>query len=437
MFAVSLTTTDVELLAIIVVLLVLSTFLAMAETALTRMTKSRARALAEAGGFGSRRVADLVDQPAEFLNVVLLVVLVAQLVQATLVGVVAQRLFGGWGIAIATVINVVVVFVIAEAIPKTWAIEHTDRAAKLSAPFIWPLVRFWPLRMLSRGLIGMANIILPGKGLADGPFVSEEELLALADVAVSEDVIEAEERELIEQVIEFGDTICREVMVPRPDMVVADDSDSVTHVLGVALDAGRSRVPVCGENIDDVTGVAYVKDLVRAARAGREGERVSRFARRPFFVPETKRIAELLPEMQQRKSHFAIVIDEYGGTAGIVTLEDIIEELVGEIVDEFDHEEAPFERLPGGAVRARARMSIFDLNDELPELLGFELPEGDWDTVGGLLLHLLGHVPFNGESARGDGFRLVAERVVGRRIETVLIERDGEAVDGAVEGNGR
>ena len=418
MFAAALTGVDVELIVIIVVLLVLSTFLAMAETALTRMTLSRARALAESGAFGGRRVLALVEQPVEFLNVVLLVVLVAQLVQATLVGVVAQRLFGGWGIAVATVINVVVVFVIAEAIPKTWAIQHTDRAARLSAPFIWPMVRFWPLRMLSRALIGMSNVLLPGKGLADGPFVSEEELLALADVAVSEEVLEVEERELIEQVIEFGDTICREVMVPRPDVLAVHAEQTVSEVIGLALDGGRSRVPVYGNGIDDVVGVAYVKDLVRASRAGRDADPVLRFARTPFFVPETKRIAELLGEMRSRRAHLAIAIDEYGGTAGIVTLEDVLEELVGDITDEYDRADTMVEHLPGGAVRLQARMPI----DEASEVLGVELTEGDWDTVGGLVLHLLGHVPFEGESVEHDGLRLRAEAVKGRRIGAVRVE---------------
>lgn len=417
--AVEFGTAELEMSVAIVVLFVVSIFLAMAETALTRLSPTRARAIAGEGGMGARRLPALVERPEEFLNVVLLVVLVCQLVQATLVGILGERLFGSWGVAVATIVNVVVVFVVAEAIPKTWAIEHTERAARLSSGVVWRLSRLWPLPWIARGLIGLTNVIIPGKGLKKGPFVSEEEFLALAEEAVSADILEEGERELIEQVIEFGDTICREVMMPRPDVLAVADTMSVAEVLDRSLTAGHSRVPVYGDGIDDVTGVAYVKDLVRASRSGRDGDPVRRFARRPFFVPETKRIAELLGEMRSRKSHIAVVVDEYGGTAGIVTMEDLIEELVGEISDEYDVDDAMVQHLPGGSVRLRARMSI----DEASEVLGVELPDGDWDTLGGLMFHLLGHVPFEGESVVHDGFRLRAEQVKGRRIGAVRFER--------------
>lgn len=419
LFAAEFGTADLQMTIAIVALLVISIYLSMAETALTRISPSRARAIASEGGFGTKRLTALVAEPEKFLNVVLLVVLVCQLVQATLVGILGERLFGSWGVVFATVINVVVVFIVAEAIPKTWAIEHTETAARYSSAVVWRLSRFWPLPWIARGLIGLTNIIIPGKGLKKGPFVSEEEFLALTEEAVSADILEEGERELIAQVIEFGDTICREVMVPRPDMLAVPSIDTVTSVLDRALTAGRSRVPVYGEGIDDIIGVAYVKDLVRASRAGREADPVLWFARNPFFVPETKRISDLMSEMRTRKSHIAIVIDEYGGTSGLVTLEDVLEELVGEIVDEYDHEVDMIERLPGGAIRVQARMLIDDLDEELD----VELPEGDWDTIGGLMFHLLGHVPFEGETVRLDGLRLRAGRVKGRRIGTVTIER--------------
>ncbi|MEX1218708.1 MAG: hemolysin family protein [Acidimicrobiales bacterium] len=410
---------DGWMLLAIGIFLAVSIFLSLAETALTRMTVSKAQVIAERGGLGSKRILRLVAHPEEFLNVVLLVVLVCQLVQATLVGLVADNLFGAWGLVLATFVNVVVVFVVAEAIPKTWAVQNTERASRIAAPVVWAMTRFWPFKVIAKSLIGLTNVIMPGKGLKQGPFVSEAEILALADQAVSADILEEEERELIEQVIEFGDTICREVMVPRPDMLAVSDSLTVADVLDAALAAGRSRVPVFGEGIDDVTGVAYMKDLVRASRTGRDAVVVSRFARRAFFVPETKRISELMAEMKLRKAHMAIVIDEYGGTAGLVTLEDLIEELVGEIVDEFDHEDSMVQRFPGGVLRVQARMSI----DEVSSLLGVEFSEGDWDTIGGLMFHLLGHVPVEGESATEGEFRLYAEQVKGRRIGMVRIER--------------
>jgi CBS domain containing-hemolysin-like protein len=414
---VAVTGADVAMIVAIVVLLLFSVYLALAETALTRMTRAKAQALAEDGRTGGRKLLGLVSHPERFLNPVLLVVLVCQLVQATLTGIVADRLFGPIGIAIATFFNVVFVFVFAEAAPKTWAIQNPERAALVSAGPVSALAAFWPLRMLSKGLIGLTNWILPGKGLKEGPFISEEELLALADVAVEEDVIEEEERKLIEQIIEFGDTVVREVMVPRTDMVTVPHDFRVADVMEVVLLNGLSRLPVTGMSVDDVVGIVYAKDLMRAERDGQSDRDVSSLVRPAHFVPETKRVAELLPEMQKDQYHMAIAVDEYGGTAGLVTLEDLIEELVGEIVDEFDREEPMIEPLPDGAVRVNARMSIDEVND----LVHADLPEGDWDTIAGLMFHLLGHIPVEGETVEVDGHVLRAERVKGRRIGRVRI----------------
>jgi CBS domain containing-hemolysin-like protein len=208
-------------------------------------------------------------------------------------------------------------------------------------------------------------------------------------------------------------------MVPRPDMVTIEARAKASDALELFMSAGFSRIPVFEQGIDDVVGIVYAKDLMRATRDGRADEAVRELARQARFVPETKRVAELMPEMQQEKTHMAIVVDEYGGTAGLVTLEDLIEELVGEIVDEYDVEEAPVEPLPDGDVRVNARMPIDELND----LLETQFPQGDWDTVGGLVYNLLGHVPTEGESVEFDGHRLRAERVQGRRIGRVRISK--------------
>lgn len=412
------TSSQTVMLVVILVMLAASIFLALAETSLTRMTATKATALAEEGRRGAKSLSWLVNHPERFLNVVLLVVLVCQLVQATLTGILANQLFGAWGVAVGTFINVVVVFVLAEAAPKTWAIQHPERSALLSARPIAALARFWPLRLLSQGLIGLTNVILPGKGLKEGPFVSEEELLAIVDAAVAEEVIESGERKLIGQIIEFGDTVVREVMVPRPDMVTVPATLRVPDAMEVAILHGYSRLPATAGDIDDVAGFVYAKDLMRAERDGDADREVSTLLRTARFVPETKRIAELLREMQAEQFHMAVVVDEYGGTAGLVTLEDIIEELVGEIVDEYDREEPMVERVLGGRVRVNARLPV----DELNEMLGSSLPEGDWDTVGGLLFHLLGRVPIVGDWASSDGWLLVAERVQGRRISRIVVQ---------------
>jgi putative hemolysin len=367
----------------------------------------------------------LVEHPEQFLNPILLLVLLCHLVMASLVGVLSERAFGPPGVAIAIFFEVVVIFVLAEAVPKTYAVQHADRAALLVAPIVYAIARFPLIRVFSRALIGLANVLVPGKGLKTGPFVSEEELLALADVAEEEEVIERTERALIHSIIEFGDTVVREVMVPRPDMVTVEARATSADVMELIIPAGFSRIPVYEQGIDDIVGILFAKDLMRELREGNGEKPVRELARKPRFVPETKRVAELLPEMQKEKAHMAIVVDEYGGTAGLVTLEDLIEELVGEIVDEYDVEEAPVEPLPGGGVRVNARMPI----DELNELLEAEFPEGDFDTVGGLMFNLLGHVPTEGESVEYDGHQLRAEKVQGRRIGRVRISPVAQDTD--------
>jgi CBS domain containing-hemolysin-like protein len=403
----------------IFVLLVIAGFLAMAETSLTRLNRVRALSLEEEGRKRAPALVRLVDHPERFLNPVLLLVLACHLSAATLVGFLAERLFGAIGVVIATAFEVGVIFVFAEAIPKTYAVQRTDQAALLVTPLVSAIVRVPPVRWVARALIGLANAILPGKGLKQGPFVSEQELLATVDVAVEDEVIESQERALIHSIIHFGDTVVREVMVPRPDMVSVEARAEVKDVMAVAIQAGLSRIPVYEQGIDDIIGIVYAKDLMRSVAEGREEEPVRDLARDAMFVPETKRVAELMREMQAKKFHMAIVVDEYAGTAGLVTLEDLIEELVGEIVDEYDVEEPSVESLAGGDVRVNARMPI----DELNELLDTELPEGDWDTVGGLVYNLLGHVPVEGETVEFDGHRLRAEKVQGRRIGRVRITR--------------
>jgi putative hemolysin len=413
----SLRGSDLVLIAVIVVLLFFSGVLALSETSLTRMNRIRARPLVEEGRRGASILLRLVEHPERFLNPILLLTLLCQLVAASLIAIVADHLFGALGVVVATAFEVVVVFVLGEAAPKTWAMQHPDRAALLAAPLVAGVMRFPPLRILSTGLIALSNLLLPGKGLRQGPFISEREFLAMADVAAEEEVIESEELTLIRSIITFGDTVVRAVMVPRPDMVAVGAGEAVGSVIEKAIVAGYSRIPIYETNIDDIAGIVFTKDLMRAARDGHADSPVRSLLRDAHFVPETKRVAELMREMQGEKFHIAIAVDEYGGTAGLVTLEDLIEELVGEIVDEFDVEEPLIEPLPGGGLRVNARMPVGELN----EVIHAELPMGDWDTVGGLVLNLLGHVPTEGESVEVDGHRLSAEKIQGRRIGRVRV----------------
>jgi putative hemolysin len=414
------------MLVAIGVLLVVTMLLAGAETALGRMPRTRAQVLDAEGRRGARKLLELAGRPDQFVNPLLFALLVTQLAQATLVGIVAERLGGLAGLAIGMAIDIVVVFVVT-ASARTWAVLHPDRAALAAAGPVSALIRFPLLRLTTRALIGLTNVLLPGRGLKQGPYVSEEELLAVAELGVEEGVIEEHERALIESIIEFGDTVVREVMVPRPDMVTVGQDFRVADVMEVVLLNGYSRLPVIGDSIDDVVGITYAKDLMRAERDGEEDLPVAQLVRAARYVPETKRVPDMLREMQRDKFHMAIVVDEYGGTAGLVTLEDIIEELVGEIVDEFDVEDPLVEPLAGGGVRVDARTAL----DEVNELLHAELPEGDWDTIGGLLYHQLGHVPVEGESVVVDGWLLTAQRIQGRRIGRVRITRQ-DGMEGAV-----
>jgi len=348
---------------------------------------------------------------------VLLLILIAQLTTATLVGALVESRGGAWGIVAGIVLQIVLFFVVGEVAPKTFAVQQTDRVALALSGFLSAITNFPPFRWISRGLIGLANVVLPGKGLKQGPFVTEEDLRTMADVAADEAAIEREERELIHSIFEFGDTFVREVMLPRSDMAVVSTADTVDDAINTAIRGGYSRLPVWDRRPDEITGIVYLKDLVRIARAGGADREVRAVVQPAVVVPEQKRAAELLREMQAHRFHMAIVIDEYGDTAGLVTMEDLLEEIVGPIADEYDRAEPRIERLADGAFLVPGRSPI----DELNEALDTELPATEWDTVGGLVFNLLGHVPAEGETVRCQGYELRTERVQGHRIVSVTI----------------
>ena len=408
---------DWLLVAAIVVLFLISGVLAMSETAFTRMSRVRALALEEEGRSRATRLARLLERPERTLNSLLLVILVCQLVSANLIGVLLEQNLGTIGFVVGIVVEIAVFFVFFEVVPKTFAIQHTDRAALLVAPILSFLTNFAPLRVVSRALIGLANVVLPGRGLKEGPFVTEEEIRQMADVAADEEAIERDERRLIHSIFEFGDMVVREAMTPRTDMVAIDADATIEDGITAAIEAGFSRLPAYEESTDNIIGLVFLKDLVSLARASKRNEPVRTALREAVFVPEQKRVAELLREMQTKQFHMAIVIDEYGGTSGLVTLEDLLEEIVGDIADEYDIEEPTVERLPDGALRVPGGTSIDDVSDEL----GIELPDTEWDTVGGLVFNLLGHVPEEGECVRFQGLEFRTERVKGRRIVSVHI----------------
>ena len=417
MIALEFSTTDLWMVIAIFTILIVLAFCSAAEMGLSRMTKPKADALVDQGQRSAKVLARLVSEPERWINPLLLTVFICQIVQSTLTAVVFDDLFGTWGVVAGVFINVLVFFIFAEAVPKTYAVIFPQRAALLTARPISALVAFPPLRWFSRGLIGLTNVIVRGKGLEKGPFVSEQELLGIVEAAAHDGEIEHEESQLIKSVVEFGDTVAREIMVPRPDMVVVEQDATITEALDVAIAKGVSRLPVLAEDDDDVIGLTYAKDLMRMERDGKGSAPVTDAMRPAHVVPENKPVSRLMREMQAQKYHLAFVADEYGAIAGLITLEDCLEELVGDIVDEHDTEQAEVERLTNGDYLVDGGMAVEDLND----LLDTHLPDDDWETIGGFLFSTLEHVPEVGESVDFDGWRFRAHEVEGRRVRRLRV----------------
>ena len=408
------------MLVIICGLLVGLTFLSLAEMSLSRITKQKAQALVEQNAKSAKMILKLAAEPTRWVNPLLLTVNIFQTVQATLTGVVAGRLFGAAGVIVGVALNVIIFFVLAEAGPKTYGLLHPVRGATITARPVTAIVGFLPLQMMSRWLIKLTNVIVGGKGLAAGPFISEQEFLGIVEAAAQDSVIEHEERELIESVIEFGDTIVREIMIPRPDIVTINDDLTVSNALDIIVDNQLSRLPVLradDDDQDDLVGVVFAKDLFAADRSGRGSESIKNLLHKVEVVPETKLVSDLMRQMQAEKFHLAMVADEYGLLAGLVTLEDCLEELVGEIGDEHDEDDLSVQRQANGDWLVIGVTTINRLN----EVLDQKISEDEYDTVGGLVFGLLGHVPEVDEFIVHDKLRFSVEELDGRRIQTVRI----------------
>jgi len=397
--------------------------LSAAEAALWRMSRVRAEELQDEGRAGSGALVRIVGDSAAYLSVTAFLRVVAEATAAVLITLGATDLVDGFWkpllIAIGTM--ALVSFVIVGVSPRTLGRQHADRVALVAAPFVVWLRRV--LGPLARVLVAVGNAVTPGRGYRDGPFQSESELRDLVDLAGESAVIEAGEREMIHSVFELGDTIAREVMVPRTDMVAIDEDRVCRQAMSLFLRSGFSRIPVLGDGSDDVLGLLYFKDVARRVNADPEAAAlpVVQQMRPMHYVPESKPVDDLLREMQRDQSHFAMVVDEYGGTAGLVTIEDILEEIVGEIADEYDREAPGVEPLADGTVRVPATMDI----DDLADLFEVEIEEDEVDTVGGLIGKTIGRVPIVGSSCEVAGLRLTAERMAGRRhrIASVIVER--------------
>jgi CBS domain containing-hemolysin-like protein len=394
-----------------------------------------ALALVSATGAAERAEGKLATVAADlprYMSVLLLLRALCEVFAAVLVTVAFVSWLGNdWRAVLASLAVVIGLrYLLTGVRPQTGRVgPRTERTAQRAAAFLFPLTR--ALGPLPRLLVACGNALPPARRARppaneEGP-VDRAELRGLVDYLERRNGIEPGERDMVRSVFELGDTIVREVMVPRTDMVFIEADKTVEQALSLALRSGFSRIPVVGENADDVVGIAYLKDIVAWSHehpGAEAAEKVATVIRPASYVPDSKPVDELLRQMQAQRNHVAIVIDEYGGTAGLVTIEDILEEIVGEITDEYDNEQPPVEWLSDGSARVTARLSA----TELGELFGVNLEEEDVETVAGLLAHALGRVPIAGSTATVHGLRLTAENLAGRRnkIGTVLVEREGD-----------
>lgn len=376
------------------ILLLVTSALRAAGAALVRTSRADALHDAAEGNEGAAAVADLLElrariQPA--LAPVLTGLLVLAVIPLTWA---VSSLVSGWWLALVVLVMAVVLVIVTDLVPRTIGRSRSSSLAYRLAPLLAVSIRL---------------------GDAANDLVSDEDEQEADDATSDND----EELELISSIIEFGDTIVREVMMPRTDMVTLPASASTDEAVDLVLEAGRSRVPLTGENVDDIVGILYARDLLELYDQHSPPRPCLEIAHDPYFVPETKPIADLLREMQANQRHLAIVVDEFGGTAGLVTIEDLLEEIVGEIVDEYDTEEPMVIPLEEGGLLVDARLDV----DDLASALGIEFPDADWDTVGGLILGLAGRVPKTGESFEYDDLLLTAEQVQGRRVAMVRVAR--------------
>ncbi|AHD20323.1 hemolysin family protein [Rhodococcus pyridinivorans] len=416
----------VPLVVLAVVLVVLGGLFAAVDSALNTVSAARAEELAKEGRPSARRLLGLLDDRPRYVNLTVLLRILCEITATVvLVGALLAVLDRTWALVVGAAVMVIVDYVVIGVSPRTLGRQHAYPIA---------LAATGPLRVLgvllgpiSRILISVGNAVTPGRGFRNGPFSNEIELRELVDLAQESGVVADEERRMIQSVFDFGDTTAREIMVPRPEMVWIEETKTAGQATSLAVRSGHSRIPVIGENVDDIRGVVYLKDLVQQTYYHRDGGRsvsVADVMRPAVFVPDSKRLDDLLADMQRDRNHMAILVDEYGGIAGLVTIEDVIEEIVGEIADEYDTGEIPdVEELGDDTYRVSARLPVEDLG----ELFDIDIEDDEVDTVGGLLGYELGRVPLPGAEVRTHGLLLRGEGgpdVRGRvRVSTVFVQR--------------
>lgn len=416
----------VALIVFAALLVPLGGLFAAVDSALNTVSRARIDDMVKDERPGATGLVVVVGDRPRYVNLMVLLRILCEIGGTVLLaGGLTQLIDSTTALVISAVAMVLVSYVVIGVGPRTLGRQNAYSIALAAALPLRALG--WLLGPISRLLILIGNAITPGKGFRNGPFASEIELRELVDMARERGVVADDERRMIQSVFELGDTSAREVMVPRPEMVWIESDKSAGQATSLAVRSGHSRIPVIGENVDDVVGVVYLKDLVQQtyySTDGGRGVQVSELMRPAVFVPDSKALDSLLAEMQRDRNHMALLVDEYGGIAGLVTIEDVIEEIVGEIADEYDSDEvAPIEELDDGRYRLSSRLPLEDLG----EIFGIDIESEEVDTVGGLLGYELGRVPLPGSQVithglllRGEGGADPKGRV---RIATVLVEK--------------
>lgn len=406
-------------LVLLGLLLLASAFFSGSETALFSSNRLRLRHLSEEGSGGARTALGLLENPARLLSTILVGNNIVNTATAVVATATLVRFLGPeQGSLYAFIVATMLLLLVGEITPKTIAAHHAERVSLLAAKPIHLISLL--LSPVIRALSLLTNVLtgpLGGRVRSDAPMVTEEEIRLLVRIGEEQGVIESDEREMIHSIFAFGETVVREVMVPRVDMVCVEADDPVEAILAIVREHGHSRIPVYHETIDQIVGLVHVKDLLAGFRSGHLSGSVRDYTRPAYFVPDSKSLDDLFAEMRRKKVHMAIAVDEYGGTAGLVTIEDLLEEIVGPIQDEYDTEEAPISFLSEHAALVDGRVHLEEVNSAL----GISLPVAEVDSIGGLVYSLLGHMPTQGERVRFRDVELTVEAVEGHRIAKVKI----------------
>jgi putative hemolysin len=413
-----------------VIALILCALASAAETALTSLSRVKMKSMAEEGKKATQTIEQLLADPNKFLSAIMVANSLAVIVAATLAAGLAIQLSESWGVLISAMLISLVVLIFCEITPKTIAVQNPERWARiLMNPLLGAAWLLTPLIWLLSAISSFLMRIFGGQVRQRGPFVTEDELRMLATAGEGDGLIEEEEREMIHSIFKLGDRPVREIMVPRIDMVTLGSKDTLEDAVTLIMQGGQSRIPVYEGAIDNIIGVLYAKDLLRHLRQGNLQARVRDFVRPAYFVPESKKLDDLLHELQHQRIHIAIIVDEYGSVAGLVTIEDLVEEIIGDIQDEYDKEEVFYEQVSDNEYSIDAKISIDDFN----ELLDIKLNNEEYDTLGGFVYTQLDKVPTIGDEVQYQNLTLTVLSTKGRRITRVRVVRHAETDQPAEE----